>query len=265
MLASKNGFRRLLWVRTQFRLEIQSPATSVVTHTTFNNNGNPTYLQRFTLPWSYSRVLRKRSAHVRITQVCVTVDWHEACRYGGHSRCVWFSGLGVGRKASNCYRREWSCQEPWPRTLNWGGMFTAIWGSADDLVIDWRRIKLLGIGWKSVGRIQLAQEKMTDFANTELKLRVRKIRQIACLAEELSDCQQALCSMQTVYCFRPYESMLTKQRQSNPITGLDRLWWLQEAEAPRFQDNQHVKVLSLSVLRTGRLYPPGNISGTHFC
>ena len=35
-------------------------------------------------------------------------------------------------------------------------------------------------------------------------------------------------------------------------------------EAPRFQDNQHKKVAS-SALRTGRLYPPGNIPGTHFC
>ena len=26
-----------------------------------------------------------------------------------------------------------------------------------------------------------------------------------------------------------------------------------------------MKVVRLSVLRTGRLYPPGNISGTHFC
>jgi len=34
---------------------------------------------------------------------------------------------------------------------------------------------------------------------------------------------------------------------------------------PEFQDNQHMKVVSLSALRTGRLYPPGNIPGTHFC
>jgi len=29
----------------------------------------------------------------------------------------------------------------------------------------------------------------------------------------------------------------------------------QEAEAPSFQDNRHMKVVRLSVLRTGRLYP----------
>ena len=36
--------------------------------------------------------------------------------------------------------------------------------------------------------------------------------------------------------------------------GLDRSWGFQEVEAPRFQDNRHRKVVSLSALRTGRLY-----------
>ena len=34
---------------------------------------------------------------------------------------------------------------------------------------------------------------------------------------------------------------------------------------PRFPDNRNMKVAILSVLRTGRLYPPWNIPGTHFC
>ena len=38
-----------------------------------------------------------------------------------------------------------------------------------------------------------------------------------------------------------------------PITGLDRPWGFQEVEAPRFQDNRHMKVVWLSALRTGRL------------
>jgi hypothetical protein len=43
-------------------------------------------------------------------------------------------------------------------------------------------------------------------------------------------------------------------RQSNPIAGLDRPWWLQEIEAPRFQDNRHMKAVRLSALSTDRLY-----------
>ena len=43
--------------------------------------------------------------------------------------------------------------------------------------------------------------------------------------------------------------------KSNPITGLDRPGWFQEVEAPRFQDNRHMKVVGLPALGTGRLYP----------
>ena len=39
----------------------------------------------------------------------------------------------------------------------------------------------------------------------------------------------------------------------------------QEVEAPRFQDNQRMKVVRLSALRTDRLYPPRDIPGTYFC
>jgi hypothetical protein len=42
--------------------------------------------------------------------------------------------------------------------------------------------------------------------------------------------------------------------KNNPITALDRPLVLQEVEAHRFIDNRHVKVVRLSVLRTGRLY-----------
>ena len=38
--------------------------------------------------------------------------------------------------------------------------------------------------------------------------------------------------------------------KSNPYTGLDRPGGFQEVEAPRFQDNQHMKVVRLSALRT---------------
>ena len=45
------------------------------------------------------------------------------------------------------------------------------------------------------------------------------------------------------------------QSKSNPITGLDRPWGFQEVQAPRFQDNRHMKVVRLSALRTSRIYP----------
>jgi hypothetical protein len=45
------------------------------------------------------------------------------------------------------------------------------------------------------------------------------------------------------------------KRYSNPVTGLDRPGGFQEVAAPRFQDNRHMKVVRLSALRTGRLYP----------
>ena len=43
--------------------------------------------------------------------------------------------------------------------------------------------------------------------------------------------------------------------KSNPITSLDRPWGFQEVEAPRYQDIRHMKVVRLSALRSGRLYP----------
>jgi len=38
-------------------------------------------------------------------------------------------------------------------------------------------------------------------------------------------------------------------------TGLGRPWGFQEVEIPRFQDNRHKKVVRLSAVSTGRLYP----------
>jgi len=43
-----------------------------------------------------------------------------------------------------------------------------------------------------------------------------------------------------------------------------RLRGFQVVGAPRFRDNRHMKEVR-SAQRTGRLYPPGNIPGTHLC
>jgi hypothetical protein len=56
-----------------------------------------------------------------------------------------------------------------------------------------------------------------------------------------------------------------KKQKKQPHTGQDRPLGFQEVEAPRFLDNRHIKVVRLSALRTGRLYPTGKISGTHSC
>jgi len=52
-----------------------------------------------------------------------------------------------------------------------------------------------------------------------------------------------------------YARRIREVKQSSPITGLDRPRGFQEVEVSRFQDNRHMKVVRLSALRTGRLYP----------
>jgi len=44
-------------------------------------------------------------------------------------------------------------------------------------------------------------------------------------------------------------------RKSNPIAGLVRPWGSHKFEVPRFQDSRHMKVVRLSALCTGCLYP----------
>jgi len=80
---------------------------------------------------------------------------------------------------------------------------------------------------------------------------------------------ETLCVLRNVSSCVPVEKRLYFIRfeycRSNFITGLDRPRGFQEVEAPIFQGNRHMKVVELSALRTGRLYSPGNIPGTHFC
>jgi len=46
--------------------------------------------------------------------------------------------------------------------------------------------------------------------------------------------------------------------KGNPITGLDKPWGFQEFEAPRFQDNRHMKMVRLSAMRC--CIPAENVS-----
>jgi len=50
-------------------------------------------------------------------------------------------------------------------------------------------------------------------------------------------------------------TLLLPVQVKQSITGLDKPRGFQEVEAPRFQDNRHMKVVRLSALRTGLLYP----------
>jgi hypothetical protein len=57
----------------------------------------------------------------------------------------------------------------------------------------------------------------------------------------------------TINChFPPHCGCCSK---SNPITGLDRPRGFQETEAPSFRDERNMKVVRLSALRTGHIYP----------
>ena len=62
-------------------------------------------------------------------------------------------------------------------------------------------------------------------------------------------------------CLYPYS---TNSVTSNPCANLFRPWEFQEFAASSFQSNRHMKLVRLSVLGTGRLYPTGNMPGTHF-
>ena len=50
-----------------------------------------------------------------------------------------------------------------------------------------------------------------------------------------------------------------------PLQAWTGSWGSRTLRLPEFLENRHLKVAGLSALRTGRLYPPRKISGTHFC
>ena len=85
----------------------------------------------------------------------------------------------------------------------------------------------------------------------------------------LSDLCMSVCPYQPFGIKTPHTHFLQSLNlctfKSNPITDLRRPWGFQEVKAPRFQHNRHMKVVRLSALRTGCLYPPGSIPGTRFC
>jgi hypothetical protein len=57
---------------------------------------------------------------------------------------------------------------------------------------------------------------------------------------------------------------INNKQVNQALWGQDTPLGFQEFEALRFPDNQQMKVVRLSALRTSQLYTPENIAGTYF-
>jgi len=80
-------------------------------------------------------------------------------------------------------------------------------------------------------------------------------------------CWNSYIVMSHFFCWKMHTAYLperSKAKQKQPCTGLDRPWGFPEVQAPRFPHNKHMKVVRLSALCTGCLYPPGDIPSTRF-
>ena len=118
----------------------------------------------------------------------------------------------------------------------------------------------------------VAGNNTSDFAKTCLSIHFRRRKE--CF--KVSTYKKHVINTQSdIFIYSAYTVSLFASitpRQHDPLrmegegkAGLDRPRGFQEVEAPRFQDNRHMKAVGLSARRTGRLYPPGNIPGTHLC
>ena len=68
----------------------------------------------------------------------------------------------------------------------------------------------------------------------------------------------------SIYRYSSCSAQAGGKGKTTPLQACYKPIALQEVEAPRFQDNRQMKVVRLSALRTGRLYPPENIPSTYF-
>jgi len=60
-------------------------------------------------------------------------------------------------------------------------------------------------------------------------------------------------------------SPICVRRASSSYTGLEKPWGHLRLRVPDFPENQYMKVVRLSAVCTGRLYPPWDTPGTHYC
>jgi hypothetical protein len=93
-----------------------------------------------------------------------------------------------------------------------------------------------------------------QFYNTKLKV---------CCAVKPCRWQTSLCHISTGFTDSTAWNFTFITARNPPLMLSVQHWGFQEVEAPRFQDNRHMKVVRLSALRTGRLHQ--EIPGTHFC
>jgi hypothetical protein len=58
--------------------------------------------------------------------------------------------------------------------------------------------------------------------------------------------------------------MMMMMMMTTMMTTTTMMMMTMTVEGPRFRDSRHMNMASLSALRTGRLYTPGNIPAIHF-
>ena len=92
-----------------------------------------------------------------------------------------------------------------------------------------------------------SQPLVLNFANHSKKFRIFSVQPGLRGSSDLR-VQRKMATFQLF--FQSREQMVVQRGQ------IRRIGWV---------DNRHMKVVRLSALRTGRLYPPGNITDTHFC
>ena len=109
---------------------------------------------------------------------------------------------------------------------------------------------LLSSGWPVTEKVTVRLTMSLALSLMEKHYQVCRINRAVC----------TLYSHGATKCRMPEDRHLNIQTSSKAIPFQPRIC----PQAPRVQDSRHMKVVRLSALRTGRLYPSGYIPGTRF-